>query len=239
MARPRTPTNVLEIRGAFKKHPERKREDPEPAGELGEPPRSSSRASCCICCPRASSASAITACSAPHTRRCPWAPRARHSMHRSLSRRWSSRSRLSCGAWPSSNGCAAHTADAAASRSCRRSRPHTHAGSPRAHHRDVLHRLSTPSPWRMRPPGSRTRLSPQTDHETSSFSVPVRARAALNSDPSNCHHPDELATVCQWIDTLHSRLTIPIVTAFERFSLTKFIRRHRRRGTDQRQCGSG
>jgi hypothetical protein len=38
MARPRTPTNVLDARGAFKKHPERRREDPEPAGELGEPP---------------------------------------------------------------------------------------------------------------------------------------------------------------------------------------------------------
>ena len=40
MARPRTPTNILDARGSFDKHPERRREEPEPAGELGEPPNS-------------------------------------------------------------------------------------------------------------------------------------------------------------------------------------------------------
>lgn len=34
MARPRTPTNVLDARGAFDKNPNRKREDPEVAGPL-------------------------------------------------------------------------------------------------------------------------------------------------------------------------------------------------------------
>lgn len=38
MARPRTPTNVLDARGAFKKHPERKRQDAETTGPLGNPP---------------------------------------------------------------------------------------------------------------------------------------------------------------------------------------------------------
>jgi hypothetical protein len=41
MARPRTPTEVLELRGAFVEHPERKAErenEPEPTGELGEAP---------------------------------------------------------------------------------------------------------------------------------------------------------------------------------------------------------
>jgi hypothetical protein len=38
MARPRTPTNVLELSGAFKKHPERKRQDAETSGPLGTAP---------------------------------------------------------------------------------------------------------------------------------------------------------------------------------------------------------
>lgn len=38
MARPRTPTNVLDARGAFKTHPERKRQDAEASGELSAPP---------------------------------------------------------------------------------------------------------------------------------------------------------------------------------------------------------
>lgn len=38
MARPRTPTKVLELRGAFKKHPERARQDAEAVGELTDPP---------------------------------------------------------------------------------------------------------------------------------------------------------------------------------------------------------
>lgn len=39
MARPRTPTKVLELRGAFKVHPGRRRPDePRPTGELGDPP---------------------------------------------------------------------------------------------------------------------------------------------------------------------------------------------------------
>lgn len=38
MARPRTPTNVLDARGAFKKHPERARTDAQTAGPLGRPP---------------------------------------------------------------------------------------------------------------------------------------------------------------------------------------------------------
>lgn len=42
MARPRKPTNVLELKGAFKKHPERAAEranEPEPTGEIGDPPK--------------------------------------------------------------------------------------------------------------------------------------------------------------------------------------------------------
>lgn len=38
MARPRTPTNVLDARGAFKINPQRKRQDAEDAGELTAPP---------------------------------------------------------------------------------------------------------------------------------------------------------------------------------------------------------
>lgn len=39
MARPRTPTNVLALRGAFKRHPERKRPDePKPTRAIGECP---------------------------------------------------------------------------------------------------------------------------------------------------------------------------------------------------------
>lgn len=38
MARPRTPSNVLELRGAFKKHPERRRQPVEPAGEFDPAP---------------------------------------------------------------------------------------------------------------------------------------------------------------------------------------------------------
>lgn len=38
MARPRKPTNVLEMSGAFKKHPERKRQDAETSGPLGKAP---------------------------------------------------------------------------------------------------------------------------------------------------------------------------------------------------------
>ncbi len=41
MARPRTPTAVLESRGAFVKHPERKRQregEPEPSGPMSQPP---------------------------------------------------------------------------------------------------------------------------------------------------------------------------------------------------------
>jgi phage terminase small subunit len=39
MARPRTPTAVLELRGSFKTHPSRKRPDePRPTGKLGDPP---------------------------------------------------------------------------------------------------------------------------------------------------------------------------------------------------------
>ena len=38
MARPRTPTNVLDARGAFRKHPERKRTDAQTVGPLGRPP---------------------------------------------------------------------------------------------------------------------------------------------------------------------------------------------------------
>ncbi|KMQ75292.1 terminase [Marinobacter subterrani] len=38
MARPRTPTNVLEMKGAFKKDPQRARQDPEVSGKLKAPP---------------------------------------------------------------------------------------------------------------------------------------------------------------------------------------------------------
>ena len=38
MARPRTPTNVLDARGSFRKHPERKRVDPDTAGPLSAAP---------------------------------------------------------------------------------------------------------------------------------------------------------------------------------------------------------
>lgn len=41
MARPRTPSNVLELRGAYKRHPERREEragEPEPQGEIGPAP---------------------------------------------------------------------------------------------------------------------------------------------------------------------------------------------------------
>jgi hypothetical protein len=42
MPQPRIPTAKLEARGAFLKHPERKRarkDEPKPTGELGEPPK--------------------------------------------------------------------------------------------------------------------------------------------------------------------------------------------------------
>lgn len=41
MARPRKPTNVLELKGAFKEHPARaaaRANEPEAVGEIGEPP---------------------------------------------------------------------------------------------------------------------------------------------------------------------------------------------------------
>ncbi|MFC1543062.1 hypothetical protein ACFL4K_00820 [Candidatus Neomarinimicrobiota bacterium] len=39
MARPKTPTKILETRGSFKNHPERKREgEPQPTGPIGDPP---------------------------------------------------------------------------------------------------------------------------------------------------------------------------------------------------------
>jgi hypothetical protein len=41
MARPRTPTNVLELRGSLKKHPDRARErenEPDATDEIGDPP---------------------------------------------------------------------------------------------------------------------------------------------------------------------------------------------------------
>lgn len=41
MARPRTPTNVLDARGAFKKNPQRARPDePESTEDVGDPPES-------------------------------------------------------------------------------------------------------------------------------------------------------------------------------------------------------
>lgn len=41
MARPRTPTNVLDARGAFRKNPQRERVDPPTAGKLRPPPKGS------------------------------------------------------------------------------------------------------------------------------------------------------------------------------------------------------
>lgn len=38
MARPRTPSNVLELRGAFKKHPARRRKDPDGTAPFCENP---------------------------------------------------------------------------------------------------------------------------------------------------------------------------------------------------------
>lgn len=38
MARPRKPTNVLELKGAFKKNPQRARKDAETVGPLSDPP---------------------------------------------------------------------------------------------------------------------------------------------------------------------------------------------------------
>jgi hypothetical protein len=38
MGRPCTPSNVLDARGSFRKNPQRKREDPDTAGPLGNPP---------------------------------------------------------------------------------------------------------------------------------------------------------------------------------------------------------
>lgn len=41
MARPRTPTNVLEMRGAFRHDPQRaaaRENEPEPEGDIGDPP---------------------------------------------------------------------------------------------------------------------------------------------------------------------------------------------------------
>lgn len=38
MARPRTPTNVLDARGAFKKNPQRRRSEPDAGGPIGAPP---------------------------------------------------------------------------------------------------------------------------------------------------------------------------------------------------------
>lgn len=41
MARPRTPTAKLELTGAFKRNPDRKRKDePKPVGKIGKPPKS-------------------------------------------------------------------------------------------------------------------------------------------------------------------------------------------------------
>ncbi|MES9885461.1 MAG: hypothetical protein ABW140_01520 [Candidatus Sedimenticola sp. 6PFRAG1] len=40
MARHKTPTNILELRGSFDKNPQRKRlKEPKPKGKLGTPPR--------------------------------------------------------------------------------------------------------------------------------------------------------------------------------------------------------
>jgi len=38
MGRNRTPSNVLELRGAFEKNPQRRREEPKVDGDLGPPP---------------------------------------------------------------------------------------------------------------------------------------------------------------------------------------------------------
>jgi len=46
MSRPRTPTQILETRGSFLRHPERKRareEEPRPSGPLGGPPAALNR----------------------------------------------------------------------------------------------------------------------------------------------------------------------------------------------------
>lgn len=44
MARPRKPTNVLELSGAFKHDPQRRRgNEPCPTGEIGDPPKSLKR----------------------------------------------------------------------------------------------------------------------------------------------------------------------------------------------------
>lgn len=48
MARPRTPTNVLELRGAFKKNPDRARVDPPTEAGLGAPPSYLNKAECHI-----------------------------------------------------------------------------------------------------------------------------------------------------------------------------------------------
>lgn len=48
MARPRTPTNVLDARGAFKKNPNRRREDPDVDAEIGEPPAFFDEAHACV-----------------------------------------------------------------------------------------------------------------------------------------------------------------------------------------------
>lgn len=38
MARNRTPSNILELRGAFDKNPQRRREEPQVESDLGQPP---------------------------------------------------------------------------------------------------------------------------------------------------------------------------------------------------------
>ena len=38
MGRPRKSTQLLETSGAFRNHPDRRREDPETSGEIGDPP---------------------------------------------------------------------------------------------------------------------------------------------------------------------------------------------------------
>ena len=44
MGRPRTPTNVLDKRGAFEKDPQRKRSaEPKPTADIGDPPKSFDR----------------------------------------------------------------------------------------------------------------------------------------------------------------------------------------------------
>ena len=46
MARNRTPSNVLELRGAFDKNPQRRREEPEVDPEIGQPPEHFDEARC-------------------------------------------------------------------------------------------------------------------------------------------------------------------------------------------------